>query len=950
MKHLYNFCISLLVFLLMASTAHGGDFPIANNTNLDEGCAIAYNSTDHEYLVVWSEMIPGGNVFIFGSVRGQRVSEDGALIGQAFTIFSIGMTPSVAYNSKTNEFLVVANTGGGLLGQRVSSQGTLVEGTALLMDALIPRIVYNSLSGNYLLLGAVLKESSPGSGSYSVAFYTRQIDPKGFPMGDSRRKVDELAYGPYNVSDSRFSIAYAPIASPETPSGRYLFAFQVHLGLIFLTMLDSDGAPIDAVTDPFHPGVKYRYIPFNDGNKIGGIFNVDVAYGETSGYSMDGPAFFIVWGDNNNSWQKQEWTGIWGSFLDPYKLDYLTTDVVKDNTFPISAIADHWAYDVFAETWKPKVAYNTVAKKYMVTWRETPGTSPYNNAKVPHIRAEREFEAITMTQNEVISSVKGNENPHSPAIAASTVNPYGLIAWEDHRDSVSTNIDIYGSVYKLASAPPPPASGITVTNTNDSGPGSLRQAILDANSHAGLDTIIFNIPGSGYQTIMILSSLPAITDPVLIDGYTQPGSKVNTNPPDSAINGLRKIILSGTVSAGKNSVGLEIDAGGSTVRGLNIEMFSRCGILLKGGGTTLTGSFVLYNQKGIIINSSNNVIGGKNEADRNLISGGFEEGIEISGDGNKILGNFIGTLTDGVHNLGNGGNGILIKDNSRDNIVGGLEKGEGNKIWLNELNGVEITGNAAGNSIRGNSIFKNAHLGINLSPNGEDPYKVTPNDAGDTDTGPNNLQNYPVISSVEADTNAVFFTALLNSTPNTTFQIDIFSSSAADPSGYGEGETLIGSTEVTTDAAGNVDFLTSVGTKVPAGYFITLTATDPKGNTSEFSNAITVINNTPISNALSVGAADENISGIPLKFDLRQNYPNPFNPATTIRYELPEDAFVELTLFDVTGRTVKSLLKDFRQKGYHKLNIDLGSLSSGTYFYRLKAGGFVKTLKMTLIK
>ncbi len=67
-----------------------------------------------------------------------------------------------------------------------------------------------------------------------------------------------------------------------------------------------------------------------------------------------------------------------------------------------------------------------------------------------------------------------------------------------------------------------------VTNTNDSGPGSLRQAILDSNSNPGPDTIDFNIPGSGVHTISPTSALPTITDPVLIDGYSQPGSSPNT--------------------------------------------------------------------------------------------------------------------------------------------------------------------------------------------------------------------------------------------------------------------------------------------------------------------------------------------------------------------------------------------------------------------------------------
>ncbi|MGE5402521.1 MAG: hypothetical protein ACM3S2_19165, partial [Ignavibacteriales bacterium] len=167
MKHLYRFLIFCSFFLLTAFTSYGSDFPISGNTNLDESCAIAYNSTDHEYLVVWSERIPMGNMYLFGAIMGQRLSEEGLLLGKPFAIFPIGMSPAVVYNQKANEFLIVVNNQG-LQGQRVSSQGVLTGSSALLMsDAIIPRILYNSISQNYLLLGADINETSAGSGSYN---------------------------------------------------------------------------------------------------------------------------------------------------------------------------------------------------------------------------------------------------------------------------------------------------------------------------------------------------------------------------------------------------------------------------------------------------------------------------------------------------------------------------------------------------------------------------------------------------------------------------------------------------------------------------------------------------------------------------------------------------------------------------------------------------------------
>jgi hypothetical protein len=116
------------------------------------------------------------------------------------------------------------------------------------------------------------------------------------------------------------------------------------------------------------------------------------------------------------------------------------------------------------------------------------------------------------------------------------------------------------------------AAGFTVTNTNDSGAGSLRQAILDANASPGYDTIGFSIPGSGVHTIGLLSVLPTITDPVTIDGYTQPAAQANTLAQGSNANLL--IELNGRGSDGLNMVvGLKITAGNSTVRGLVINRF-----------------------------------------------------------------------------------------------------------------------------------------------------------------------------------------------------------------------------------------------------------------------------------------------------------------------------------------------------------------------------------------
>src|SRR6187399_2127950 len=95
---------------------------------------------------------------------------------------------------------------------------------------------------------------------------------------------------------------------------------------------------------------------------------------------------------------------------------------------------------------------------------------------------------------------------------------------------------VASSIGLLALAASAGANTYTVTSTADSGAGTLRQAILDANANSGADTIEFNIAGSGVHTITPATALPVITSPVTIDGYTQAGSSPNTQPVGQGLN------------------------------------------------------------------------------------------------------------------------------------------------------------------------------------------------------------------------------------------------------------------------------------------------------------------------------------------------------------------------------------------------------------------------------
>ena len=88
----------------------------------------------------------------------------------------------------------------------------------------------------------------------------------------------------------------------------------------------------------------------------------------------------------------------------------------------------------------------------------------------------------------------------------------------------------------------------------------------------------------------------------------------------------------------------------------------------------------------------------------------------------------------------------------------------------------------------------------------------------------------------------------------------------------------------------------------------------------------------------------------PNEFELSQNYPNPFNPSTTIRFNLPEASIVKLTIFNILGQEIRTLVNEFKESGANTINFDASDLNSGIYIYKIEAGNFVQTRKMTLLK
>jgi hypothetical protein len=172
-----------------------------------------------------------------------------------------------------------------------------------------------------------------------------------------------------------------------------------------------------------------------------------------------------------------------------------------------------------------------------------------------------------------------------------------------------------------------------------------------------------------------------------------------------------------------------------------------------------------------------------------------------------------------------------------DNLIGGAASGAANTIAFNGRDGVVVGGSSStANRILRNSIVSNVGLGIDLQGGTEGASGATANDLGDADTGPNNLQNKPVLTSAITSGGSTAINGNLNSTPNNRFVIRFFS----NPSGN-EGKKFIGQKRVSTNSNGNVTFSISLATAVPAGQTITATATSSGGDTSEFSTLCTVV-------------------------------------------------------------------------------------------------------------
>ena len=402
-------------------------------------------------------------------------------------------------------------------------------------------------------------------------------------------------------------------------------------------------------------------------------------------------------------------------------------------------------------------------------------------------------------------------------------------------------------------------SVMLVTDTNNAGPGSLRQAILDANANPGPDTIEFDIEPGGGQTIALTSPLPTLAEAVTIDGTTQPGWMAK---PLITIDGTALTIPAN---------GLTTTADGCAVKGLIFENFIfGAGIALYSNNNVVTGCSLLKSGTGITIENggSGNRIGGLTARSGNFLGGNTGAAIFVDQGSmhNTFQGNEIGVSSQPNTN------GIVLTNGSNYNVIGGVVPGAGNLISSNpnyginisfctgtQIQGNRILGNGYGVQIDGlnntvggttagdgNTIAFNSNVGVVvvagtgnairenwIHDNGQGILLNTANNA-------NRKQAAPILTSAVFNpaTHVLTIKGSLTSTPGTTFALDFF----ANPLGTQQGQVYLGSIHVTTNSLGKAIFTatltitsSSFSSSVP---MITATATDPKGDTSQFSNAV----------------------------------------------------------------------------------------------------------------
>jgi hypothetical protein len=454
------------------------------------------------------------------------------------------------------------------------------------------------------------------------------------------------------------------------------------------------------------------------------------------------------------------------------------------------------------------------------------------------------------------------------------------------------------------------------------------------------------------------NSVNLVGSPTSGAGHTVQGNYIGTNAAGTAT------LLGGTAAgagvriadSGNNLIGGTDPGARNVIAGNAVGVMfydARPGNVVQGNyiGTNATGTAALSNGEGMLFAGfgfdNGNQIGGTMPGAGNVISGSVGDGIRFGRGNNNIFeGNAIGVAADYSTPLGNGAHGIELGVGDG-NVFGGTTSGAGNVIAYNGLqSGTSLYGivlfSGTGNVIQGNAIYGNSRIGINLSAN-DGVTGATPNDPGDADTGPNNLQNAPEIMGSTLAGGQLTVTYVVDSDPaNAAYplRVEVFRAY----NGEGGAAFLGADTYTSTDhsVCGSAPCtktfsFTPVAPVVETDLF-TATATDADGNTSEYT-------------ALPEGVSTESGPELPRAFVLRAAYPNPFSRQSTIGFEVPETGHIRIALYDLLGREVVVLVDSDQPAGSYETVLDGRDLTSGIYLVQMTTEtGVRKTERVTLVR
>lgn len=331
-------------------------------------------------------------------------------------------------------------------------------------------------------------------------------------------------------------------------------------------------------------------------------------------------------------------------------------------------------------------------------------------------------------------------------------------------------------------------------------------------------------------------------------------------------------------------------------------------------------------------NSGDNLIGDTTARGGNIIVANGGNGIfllDTRATNNRIVGNSIGVDGTGTRPLPNVGSGILVR-NASGNLIGGDQPGEGNRVACNRGTGVLLDSSSRRITIRGNEITGNNLLGIDLSGD-----NVTLNDPTDVDSGANDCLNYPMISAATSGEDLIV-SGTFDGHPNESYIIDVYGNAVADSSGFGEGQYYLGWSAITTNARGEARFDIRIATPLPIA-FVSATATDSAGNTSEFSAT------SMIAKASTVNDAVESIR------DRLSVAPNPVVDHARIHLNIGGSTNTEVRIYSMSGELLRRLDASMHANGSRVLQWDARDdagrrLPTGVYVLEASAGSAVYSL------